>query len=215
MRRLYPILGLAALLAPPCLAQTKIEATDILNRPFSVDFTPRSRLDLRVRSGQVHVVGVDQDKISVELSGKNAHAARKLKVRFEKKDGGARMRICGGPRDGIAITVRIPARTDLRTRVPFGEVVVENVSGNQDIRLHAGELTVEVGDREAYSRVDASVVTGEVDASAFGESSGGLFRSFRRAGSDQYRLRARVGAGQLTLRSRSDLSAEASNTARN
>ncbi len=110
------------------------------------------------------------------------------------------MRICGGPRDGITVTVRIPATTDLSARVPFGEVVVENLQGNQDVRLHAGELTVALADREAYSRVDASVVTGEVDASAFGESKGGLFRRFHRAGQGSYRLHARVGAGQITLR---------------
>jgi hypothetical protein len=200
MRRLSLLLGLAALLASPCLAQSRIEATDILNHPFSVDFAPQSRLNLRVRSGEVRVVGVEQNRISVELAGRNAHDARNLKVRFERKDGGAEMRISGGPRDGIRITVRVPAKTDLRARVPFGEVVVENISGNQDVSLHAGDLTVAVGDREAYSRVDASVFTGEVDASAFGESRGGLFRSFRHDGAGLYRLHAHVGAGQLTLR---------------
>lgn len=200
MRRLFLILGLAVLLASPCLGQARIEAMDLANRPFSVDFAPESRLDLRVRSGEVHVIGVEEDRISVEISGRNAHRAHRLRVRFDKKNGGAKMRICGGPREGIAITVRIPSKTDLRARVPFGEVVIENIVGNQDVRLHAGELTVELDDREAYSRVDASVVTGEVNASAFGESHGGLFRSFHHTGQGPYRLRAHVGAGELRLR---------------
>jgi len=110
------------------------------------------------------------------------------------------LRIRGGPRNGITITVRIPSKTDLHARVPFGEVVIENVSGNQDVELHAGDLTVDVGDRDAYSRVDASVYSGEVDADVFGATKGGLFRSFRYDGPGAYRLHAHVGAGQLTLR---------------
>ena len=200
MRRLLLFLCLAALSAAPCLAQTKIEATDIANHPFSVPFAAGSRLNLRVRSGDVHVVGVAENRISVELSGSKVHEARDLKVRFEKKGGGTELRVSGGPRNGISITVRIPAKTDLRARVPFGEVRVENVSGDKDVELHAGDLTVDVGDREAYSRVDASVYTGEVDADVFGETKGGLFRSFRHEGSGAYRLHAHVGAGQLTLR---------------
>ncbi len=77
---------------------------------------------------------------------------------------------------------------------------VENVTGNQDVELHAGELTVDVGDPDHYSLVDASIVTGELDAAPFRESHGGLFRSFRTTGSGRYRLHAHVGAGELTLR---------------
>ncbi len=202
MRSFSLFLGLAAVLSQPSFAQTKIQATDIVNHPFSVDFAPQGRLDLRVRSGDVRVVGTNHGTISVDLSGSRVDDARTrdLKIVFEKKGGNAEMRISGGPKSGLTITVRIPAKTDLRARIPFGEVVVENVSGNKDVSLHAGDLTVEVGDRASYSRVDASVFTGEVDAVAFDESHGGLFRSFHHAGQGKYRLQAHVGAGQVTLR---------------
>lgn len=202
MRKLTLFLGLAALLARPCLAQRKIEATDIVNHPFSVAFAPQSRLDLRVRSGDVRVVGTDQDTISVDLSGSKVDdpRTRDLKIVFERKNGQAEMRISGGPKNDLTITVKIPAQTDLRARIPFGEVVVENVTGNKDVSLHAGDLTVEVGDRAAYARVDASVFTGEVDAAAFDETHGGLFRKFHHDGQGTYRLNAHVGAGQITLR---------------
>jgi hypothetical protein len=199
LRFSFFFLGFAVLLAPVCVAQTKLDVADIATHPLSVDFASGGRLKLRVRSGDVHLIGVDRDKISVELSGRQAMDARQVRVRFESKGGAAEMRISGGPRNGLTITVRIPKRTDLYARIPFGEVRVENVTGNQDVELHAGELTVAVGDSKAYSHVDASVFSGEVDAAAFGETHGGLFRSFRRAGSGRYRLHAHVGAGQLTL----------------
>jgi hypothetical protein len=193
------LLVCAALLAPGCIAQTKREATDIANHPFSENFAPGGKLRLRVRSGEVHVIGTDENKISVELSGAKAYDARRLKVRLERKDSTAEMRISGGPRNDLTITIRIPSNTDLYARIPFGEVHVENVASNQDVELHAGELTVDVGDSADYSHVDASVITGEVDAVPFGESHGGLFRSFRMDGTGRYRLHAHVGAGQLTF----------------
>ena len=189
----------AALFASGCMAQTKLEVNDIVNHPFSEQLAPGGKLSLRVQSGDIHVIGTADNKVSVELSGRNAHDARRLKVRIVRKDATADMRICGGPRNGLTITVRIPSNTDLFARVPFGDLRVENMAGSQDVELHAGELTVDVGDRTDYSRVDASVFTGEVDAVPFGETHGGLFRSFRLHGTGTHRLHAHVGAGQLTF----------------
>lgn len=193
------LLACAALSARMCIAQPKLESTAIASHPFSADFASGSKLRLKVRSGEVHVIGTDQDKISVELSGKKAYEATGLKVRFEHKNGSGEMRISGGPHNELRITIRIPSKTDLYARIPFGEVHVRNIAGNQDVELHAGELTVEVGDAAEYSHIDASVYSGEVDAAAFGENHGGLFRSFKKEGSGRYRLHAHVGAGQLTL----------------
>jgi hypothetical protein len=188
------------LLASPGVAQPKLEATDVANHPFSADFAAGGKLRLRVRSAEVHIIGTAENKISVEVSGRRAHETRKVKVQLERRGSTAEMRICGGRRNDLRITIRIPSDTDLHARVPFGEVNVENVRGNQDVELHAGELSIDIGDPDDYSRVDASVFTGELDAAAFGELHGGLFRSFRTRGSGRYRLHAHVGAGELTLR---------------
>ena len=205
MLRPSVLIACAALLlatAPAGLAQTKLEATDLANHPFSESFSAGGKLRLRVRSGEIHVIGTGEDRISVELSGRKASDARRLKVRFERRNGVAEMRIFGGPRNDLTITIRIPSNTDLHARIPFGEVHVNNIANNQDVELHAGDLTVDVGDSKDYSIVDASVFTGEIDAVPFGESHGGLFRSFRVNGTGRFRLHAHVGAGQLTLRQR-------------
>ena len=105
MRWLLLSLALAALLAPPCLAEEKLEVRNIVDHSFSVDFASGSPLTLSVRSGEVQIVGVAEERITVEISGENAYRAQKLKVRFQKKDGGASMKISGGPRNGLTITV--------------------------------------------------------------------------------------------------------------
>ena len=199
MLRSAALLTVAVLLAPPALAQ-KAVATDLANHPFSTDFSAGGKLRLRVRSGEVHILGTAEDRISVEVSGRRARDVRKMKVEFERKGSIGDLRICGGSHDDVTITVRIPSNTDLRARIPFGEVLVKNVTGSKDVSLHAGELTVDVGDPKDYARVEASVLTGELDAAPFDEYKGGLFRSFRTSGSGRYRLHAHVGAGELTLR---------------
>ena len=53
---------------------------------------------------------------------------------------------------------------------------------------------------ELPQHVDDLVYTSEVDAVAFDESHGGLFRKFHHEGQGTHRLNAHVGAGQITLR---------------
>lgn len=199
LRRPLAVLGLAFLTSLG-VSQATPEATDIAGPPFSVEFAAGGKLRLHVRSGEVRIVGADEDRVSVELSGRKANEARDLKVRFDRRDGGGDLRISGGPRNGLTITVRIPKDTDLYARVPFGDLSIENVTGNKDVALHAGDLTVSVGSAADYSRVDASVTTGDLDGQPFGESRSGLFRSFHKDGSGKYRLYAHVGAGELTLK---------------
>lgn len=168
-------------------------------RPFSADFPSGGRLRIHARSGKVHIVGTGENKISVEVSGKKASEATDIRVRLREDAGATNLDVSGGPRKDITLTIRIPRETDLYARIPFGEVHVENVVGNKDIQMHAGDLTVAVGNSEDYGHVDASVYTGELDGQAFGEEHGGLFRSFRKDGPGRYRLHAHLGAGQLTL----------------
>ncbi len=189
MRSAFLVIS-GVLLAATCTAQA---------RPFSADFPSGGKLRIRSRSAEVHIIGVDENRISVEVSGKKAGQAADLRVRMKEKDGISELRISGGPSGDITLTIRIPRQTDLYARVPFGEVHVENVSGNKDVEMHAGDLTVAVGNSADYAHVDASVYSGEIDGPAFGEERGGLFRSFKKNGSGKYRLHAHVGAGQLTL----------------
>jgi hypothetical protein len=88
----------------------------------------------------------------------------------------------------------------LYVRMPAGDLTVEGVSGDKDVELHFGDLTIAVGNAADYSHVDASVMSGDLEAAPFGESHGGLFRSFEKSGSGKYKLHAHVGAGDLTLR---------------
>ena len=181
------------------LAQSKIEVSDLQNHAFSADFPSGKQLRVQLRSGDFRIVRTDDTKITVQLSGKKADNARDLTVRFKSSSSGSELRISGGPRNDLQVTIKVPRNTGLFVRMPAGELALEGVSGDKDIELHAGDLTISGNDASDYSRVDASVTAGDLEAAPFGESHGGLFRSFHKSGPGKYQLRAHVGAGDLTL----------------
>lgn len=200
MRSLHVLFACLSLLAPVALSQTKLEVSDLQNHPFSVGFPSGSQLRLHLRSGDFRILGGDENKIIVQLSGRNADNARDLSVRFKPSATGAELRVSGGPRNDLQVTIHIPKNTGIFVRMPAGELTVEGISGDKDVELHAGDLTISGNSASEYSRVDASVSAGDLEAPPFGESHGGLFRSFHKNGPGKYQLYAHVGAGELTLR---------------
>jgi hypothetical protein len=193
------LLALAAV-TPAYAAETKNQVTEVGKPHMEFACAPKHKLRLYVRSGEVRIVGTDAEKISVDLSGKNADKIADVKAQLTCKDNLAELHVSGGPKDELRITIHVPKNLDLYARVPAGEVTIEQIAGNKDVELHAGELTIYVGKASDYGRVEASVYAGEVDAEIFGDSKDGLFRTFSKDASGQYRLHAHVGAGQLTLR---------------
>lgn len=204
MRKTIGVFSLASLAifwGPLLVAQSnKIEATNLQEHPFQVAYPSGSQLNLRFRSGDVRVVGKDDNTISVRVEARDTERAREVKVFFERLDNSAELRVSGGPRNDLQIIVEVPKTTGLFVRMPAGQLEVSGVTGDKDVRIHAGELIVHVGDPADYSHVDASVTTGELEAPPFHEDHGGFFRSFQKTGSGKYRLHAHVGAGDLTLR---------------
>jgi hypothetical protein len=173
----------------------------LYSHTFDVDFPADQKLRLDLRSGDNRIVGSDAHKISIHVSGRKAENARDLTASFKYFGNHATLRVSGGTTNNeVQMTIEVPKSSDLFVRMPFGDLTVEGVSGDKDVELHAGDLTISVGAPTDYGHVDASVLTGDIDAQPFGETHGGLFRSFQKAGTGRYKLHAHVGAGDLTLR---------------
>jgi len=192
--------GLLALLVPAGLPDSDLTVKDLRKHPFAVDFPSGSNLRLHLRSGEFRVVGHSDSRVAIHLSGRNADNARDLTVRFRRSDNTADLRVFGGPKNNLEVTIEVPSSAILFVRMPAGDLSIEGVSGDKDVELHFGDLTISVGNAADYSHVDASVMSGGLEAAPFGESHGGLFRSFEKNGTGKYKLHAHVGAGDLTLR---------------
>jgi hypothetical protein len=199
MRCIIVLLNALLFVSVPSYAQQKVEVQDVAHHPFTVDFPSGDRLDLDIRSGEIHIIGSDEEKVAVRISGSQGANSTDVKARFRRSGNSGELRITGGPHNELTITVQVPKNSDLFLRVLAGEVAVTGITGNKDIELHFGDLKVGVGDPTDYANVQASVNSGEIEAKPFGESRGGLFRSFKKSGTGKYKLVAHVGAGELTL----------------
>lgn len=199
MRYAVAMLSGVLLVAGQSYAQNKVEVADLAHHPIEADFASGGRLELHLRAGEIHIVGTDDGKFTVRAGGKRGSDSTDIRAQFDHFSKDGKLSVTGGPDGDVTITVGVPRNTDLVVRVTAGEVDVEGITGNKDIELLAGNLTVGVGDPGDYFRVRASVTTGNIDATPFGQSRGGLFRSFEKTGHGRYKLVAHVGAGDLKL----------------
>jgi hypothetical protein len=199
MRTPFLLVGVLALTVASGAAQTKLDVKDIENHPFTSDFNSGGKLRMYLRSGSFHIIGGADNKITVRITGRNADNASDMRVQLEGSKYAADLTVSGGPKNDLEVTIEVPKKTGLYVRMPAGNLELHHVTGDKDAELHAGELIIDVGDASDYSRVDASVYSGGLEASPFGESHGGLFRSFHKEGNGKYHLHAHVGAGDLTL----------------
>lgn len=180
-------------------AQTKLDVKDIENHPFTANFDSGGKLRMYLQSGSFHIIGGSDNKITVRIKGRNADNASEMRVQLRGSTNSADLTVSDGPKNDLEVTIEVPKKTGLFVRMPAGNLELHHVTGDKDAELHAGELVIDVGDASDYSRVDASVYSGGLEASPFGESHGGLFRSFHKEGNGRYHLHAHVGAGDLTL----------------
>jgi len=200
MRGAAALFSFMFLLASPSLAQSDLAVSDLAHHPITTDFPAGGQLELHIRSGDIHIVGSKDAKLVVRAGGKNGSDSTDIRARFERSGDFGRLRVDGGPSSDVSITVELPRNSDLRVRITAGGVEVKDITGNKDVELGAGDLNIDVGKAADYAHVTASVTSGGIEAAPFGESRGGLFRSFEKFGGGKYKLAAHVGAGELTLR---------------
>jgi len=198
MRNLLAGFGLCLFL--PSFAGGPVTGT--CEHTFETSFQPGGDLHMRLRSGDIDVIGIDSPvlRVSCELN-KGPERAKDVAITFQPDGKSGELRIRGGPNSDIHFRIEIPKTSNLFVRSPAGDLSVSGVVGDKDVEIHAGDLTIAVGAASDYKHADASVYAGDLNATAFGVNKDGLFRSFDKNNSDgKYRLHAHVGAGDLVLK---------------
>jgi hypothetical protein len=194
------VLGLAVLGMAVALPQATADVRDLRDHPFEAALSAGTRLTMNLRSGDVRIRGRDDDKLTVKVDSRDPARAKEVTLRLSRSEHLAALEVFGGPQNDIHVTIEAPRASALEVRMSAGDLNVEGITGDKDVELYAGDLIIVVGDPKAYGHVDASVVAGDIEARPFGESHGGLFRSFEKTGTGTGRLHARVIAGDLILR---------------
>lgn len=172
---------------------------------FEAAFPSGGQLRMHIRSSGVRISGSDENKIVVRFSVPNRDALGDVRVQLKQNGNRGDMDITGGPSNNFQIDIDIPRQSDLYVRMFAGELDIDHVDGNKDLVIHAGQMDVSLPNAGDYGPVKASVTTGDLEASAFGVSKGGFFRSFRtntalhKDAPGKYSLYVHVGAGELDI----------------
>jgi hypothetical protein len=104
-----------------------------------------------------------------------------------------------GPTSHARFTIEVPPRSDVHLRVRAGDVRIEGIEGNKDVRMTAGDLYIDV-QPDSLRHVHASVSIGDLNARSLGIEKDGFKNSFDWFGDGQYTLDARLVVGDVHLR---------------
>jgi|SRR5271169_1479897 len=197
----FRLLAAAVLFTSVAFCQIAQETTKLQQQGFETTLASGANLRLHLHDGNFRVVGSDAEKISIHAEGKNLELAKKITIQLKRSEGAVDLKLSHVPKNELQVTIEIPRSTTLYARMHGGNLAVDGISGDKDLELTGGDLTIQVGSPEDYAHVDLSVRFGDVSGAQFGDPKGWLGNSVRKDGNGKYRLHAHVMAGDLVLKS--------------
>jgi hypothetical protein len=169
------------------------------NTPFERPFVSGGTIRLNLSAADYRIQGRPEEKIRVSWRLDRPEQGRQVQVAADVTGRTAVVRT-SGPKNGLHFTIELPERSDLDVDLSAGDLDVRGIEGNKTLSMWAGDVTMDVGRPELYRDVEASVRFGDISAHPFQVTTGGVFRSFKWTGSGKYSVRAKLFAGDLTLR---------------
>jgi hypothetical protein len=170
----------------------------------ALDVRLRSRAVLAIDSlpAGLEIVGTDQEAIHLTCTSVKGETARDIRIRFSGSPDDGKLTITGGSlkHNNLQVRIEVPRKTSLRVQMSAGQVKVEDIAGNKDIDLYAGQITISSARPWDYRSIHLSVDIGQVSAPVYGEDKGGFFRTFSKENANgEYWLHAHVMTGQIEL----------------
>jgi hypothetical protein len=170
-------------------------------RVVQQSFASGGTVRLHLEAGGYTIRAGSSDNIVVTYSANSENLSRvKVEIKPMASHVDVDVYVRNTPHNNFNATIEVPRRTNLWARLSAGELSVEDVEGDKDLELWAGQINVDVPHPDAYGHRDASVLAGSLEAGAFNISKGGLFRSFRQEGAGKYRFHAHVTSGEIDVR---------------
>jgi hypothetical protein len=164
-------------------------------------FSEGGIVTLNLSSGDYTVRAGPSDRVRVYWRAEDAEhekEMRQIKVVTDVFERVATIRT-QGPTNRARFTIEVPARSDVHLRVRAGDIRIEGIEGNKDVRMTAGDLHIDVRP-DSLRHVHASVTFGDLKATSLGIDKDGIRNSFDWFGDGEYTLDARLFAGDVTLR---------------
>jgi hypothetical protein len=181
-----------------CPPQLYSQSTGNCSSPFEAPVDSTRAVSLHIRSANLEIRGSNGPRIRVSCEASSERKTRGVKIRFEANG----LRIYGGSKNTIRLRIDVPALSSLLVLGEGGDLSIFGVTGDKDVELKAGNLTIAVGLPEDYRLAEGSVLAGTLRAAVFGPSeTSGLFRSFRKENpTGTYSLHAHLLAGAIEFK---------------
>lgn len=192
MRRL----GFWLVLVVPAL----LHAQHALQTSAQKKFISGGTIRLHLEAGGYTIVPGDSENITVTYRAGTEAQLDRIQVEIKPTTVSADVYVSKTPHNHFQATIEVPRNSNLWVRLSAGELDVEDVEGDKNIEVIAGQIQIDIPHPEQYGHRDASVTTGSIEASAFAISKGGLFRSFEQHGEGKYRLHAHIMSGEIDMR---------------
>jgi hypothetical protein len=192
----FLIVFLAGWAAIVSMADAQSKAENFTSQPFPGGGV----VSMKLSSGTYSIKAGAGDRIVVRWEAEDPcynDDLKKVRVRTDSFGTAGTIRT-DGPTHHIRFMIEIPARSDLSLRMRAGDVRVEGIEGNKDIRMTAGDLNIEVRPA-SYAKVHASVSFGDLRAQPLGMSKDGIRQRLDWSGTGVYKLHASLFAGDVTL----------------
>ena len=162
-------------------------------------FPKAGTIKMRLAAGDYRISGRADDRIRISWRADRPEQGANVRAGAEIQ-GNTAVLTTGGFRNGVHFTIDIPMRSDVEIDLSAGDLELRGVEGSKRVESWAGDVSIDVGQPDQYRTVEASVRAGDLRAEPFKVSKGGLMRSFTWTGKGTYSLKAKLFAGDLTLR---------------
>jgi hypothetical protein len=183
-------------------SQTNVQCSQMLKGPLQSG----ALLTIDSRPSGLEIVGTDQEGIRVSCTVADSDSAANARLHLSGTPTQSKLTIDGEHLNhgNLKIRIEVPRKTNLRAEMPAGQITVNEIVGDKDLELYAGQITINSAHKWDYKDVDVSVSIGQVNAQVYGEGHGGFFGSVKKQNADgEYRLHAHVTTGQIDLEGKS------------
>jgi hypothetical protein len=168
-------------------------------QPVDTPFPKAGTIKMSLAAGDYRISGRADERIRVAWRADRPEQAENLKAGAEVR-GNSAVITTSGFKSGVHFTIDLPARSDVEIDLTAGDLDVRGIEGNKRVESWAGDVSIDIGQPGQYRTVEASVRAGDLTATPFKVSTGGLMRSFNWTGTGPYSLKVKLFAGDLTLR---------------
>jgi hypothetical protein len=169
--------------------------------PTAMNFEAAGTIRMNLNVGDMQIVGAQGDRITVSWHSSRPEDESRVSVKVQRSGKNDATVVVDGPGNRVKYRVEVPRQSNVAIRMQAGNLDVRGVLGSVDADLLAGNMDLRVADPRHYRTVSASVTAGDITAQPGHADTSGLWRSFKATGNGDYELRARLLAGQLTIRS--------------